>query len=69
MMRIKFQNYCISILISLSGSFLLGAEANFSGSTDSASEAVGGSLTINFDSGAYGTFLESAWLSISPWIL
>ena len=55
MMRIKFQNYCISILISLSGSFLLGAEANFSGSTDSASEAVGGSLTINFDSGAYGT--------------
>ncbi|MGY8787456.1 MAG: beta strand repeat-containing protein, partial [Fidelibacterota bacterium] len=34
---------------------MLGAEANFSGSTDSASEAVGGSLTINFDSGAYGT--------------
>ena len=55
MMRIKFLNNILCVLIFLLGSFLLGAEANFSGSTDSASEAVGGSLTINFDSGAYGT--------------
>ena len=55
MMRIKFQNYCISILISLSGSLLFGVTANFTASSGSADESDGGSFTVHLDGESFGS--------------